>query len=51
MDKDIERFDDETRESFMSLYQKIDAGISLEDEEDNTVSTEEEFDERMKDED
>ena len=47
----IERFDDETRESFMSLYQKIDAGISLEDEEDNTVSTEEEFDERMKDED
>ena len=47
----IERFDDETRESFMSLYQKIDAGISLEDEVDNTVSTEEEFDERMKDED
>jgi len=27
----IERFDDETRESFMSLYEKIDAGVGLED--------------------
>jgi len=29
----IERFDDETRESFMSLYAKIDAGVGIEDEE------------------
>jgi MoxR-like ATPase len=29
----IERFDDETRESFMSLYAKIDAGVGVEDEE------------------
>ena len=27
----IERFDDETRESFMSLYEKIDAGVGMED--------------------
>ena len=25
----IERFDDETRESFMSLYEKIDAGVGV----------------------
>ena len=25
----IERFDDETRESFMSLYEKIDAGVGI----------------------
>ena len=25
----ISRFDDETRESFMSLYEKIDAGVGI----------------------
>ena len=28
----LERFDDETRESFCDLYTKIDAGVSLEEE-------------------
>ena len=27
----IERFDDETRESLMSLYEKIESGVGLED--------------------
>jgi hypothetical protein len=36
----IERFDDETRESFMSLYEKIDAGVGIE-EEDGSSSLEE----------
>ena len=27
----LERFDDETKESFTDLYTKIDAGVSLED--------------------
>ena len=29
----IERFDDETRESFLSLYSKIDAEVGMTDEE------------------
>jgi hypothetical protein len=32
----IERFDDETRESFMSLYAKIDAGVGVEEPEDTS---------------
>jgi MoxR-like ATPase len=32
----IERFDDETRESFMSLYEKIDAGVGVEESEDTS---------------
>jgi MoxR-like ATPase len=32
----IERFDDETRESFMSLYEKIDAGVGVEEPEDTS---------------
>ena len=27
----LERFDDETKESFTDLYTKIDAGVSMED--------------------
>jgi hypothetical protein len=27
----LERFDDETKESFTDLYTKIDAGVSIED--------------------
>jgi hypothetical protein len=37
----IERFDDETRESFMSLYEKIDAGVG----ENEKYGTEVEVDE------
>jgi cobaltochelatase CobS len=31
----LERFDDETRESFTDLYTKIDAGVDLNPEEEN----------------
>ena len=35
----IERFDDETRESFMSLYEKIDAGVVSNDEKTSEEDT------------
>ena len=41
----IERFDDETRESFMSLYEKIDAGVGLENVEGGSEISEEEAEE------
>jgi MoxR-like ATPase len=37
----IERFDDETRESFMSLYEKIDAGVGAEEDTEGSNSLEE----------
>ena len=37
----IERFDDETRESFMSLYEKIDAGVGVENVEGGSEISEE----------
>ena len=48
----LERFDDETKESFTDLYTKIDAGVSLEDlkaidEEQNEVKIEEVEDEEV----
>jgi hypothetical protein len=44
----LERFDDETKESFTDLYTKIDAGVSMEDlnpvddEQDEVVEEEKE---------
>ena len=48
----LERFDDETKESFTDLYTKIDAGVSMEDlkvvdEEQNEVKIEEVTDEEV----
>jgi MoxR-like ATPase len=37
----IERFDDETRESFMSLYEKIDAGVVSNEEETSSLEDDE----------
>ena len=39
----LERFDDETRDSFADLYTKVDAGVSFEEgvESDNEVVNEE----------
>ena len=48
----LERFDDETKESFTDLYTKIDAGVSMEDlnpsdEEQDEVKKEEEKEEKV----
>jgi len=40
----IERFDDETRESFMSLYEKIDAKVDMTAETETETETETEED-------
>ena len=43
----LERFDDETRESFVDFYTKVDAGVSM----DDLLNTEpESFEEEDKDE-
>ena len=48
----LERFDDETKESFTDIYTKIDAGVSMEDlnvsdEEQGEVKIEEATEEKV----